>query len=157
MVNLAKILKPHGLKGAMKINPFTDNFSAFKKYSHFFINEKKYQVEYFKGDNSPLIVKLENIDTIEEVIALKNNFLSLERNMLNEKPGELIEDYLGLAVFSDEGEALGIIKECYAGGTHMFYRIISKEQENLYVPCEKDLFQAIDFSKKTLTLKAGVL
>ncbi len=168
MIKLAKISRPHGVRGDFKAVTFSGSQSDFSEYSVFFIAGKEFQVERIRVGGRFFIVKLQGVNSIAEVEDLRGNYLALPRNMINAPQGELIEDYLGLSVYDAKHEFVGFISNFLMGNQIFFFEIVDdkdlnsdlslkKSNDNLLLPCQKDLFSSVDFAAKKAYLQPEVL
>ena len=71
------IVRPHGVRGAIKIDPLTDDVARFKKLKEIFIENHKYTVIQSQVSNKEVYLTLDEINSL----MLKNirNFLRIRR------------------------------------------------------------------------------
>ena len=69
-LEVGKIVNTFGIRGQVKVVPFTDDIKRFDKLKTVYIERKKgldlHKVENVKYTNNMVILKLEGIDSIEE-------------------------------------------------------------------------------------------
>ncbi len=118
MISLAKVLKPHGLDGAVKVSPIFYEFN-FKKLKNVYFYDKsqrksKLTIKYVKNLNNFYILKFNEINSPEEAENLKNKELLIEREEYIDllKNILILTDLIGLNVVDDStGEILGVVTE----------------------------------------------
>ena len=69
-IEIGQIVNTNGLKGVVKVNPFTDDISKFEELKYIYIqlkNElKKVKIEQVRYNKNQVLLKLEGINSIEE-------------------------------------------------------------------------------------------
>ena len=115
-IEIGQIVNTNGLKGVVKVNPFTDDISKFEDLKYVYIqlkNElKKVKIEQVRYNKNQVLLKLEGIDSIEEAEKYRNFYLKTEKES-QEDLGEdtyYIVDLIGLDVYSDKNEREAIKK-----------------------------------------------
>ena len=157
-IKLARIERPHGLKGEVKIKAFTDEVDRFKKYPHFFLDERsedRVEPEYFRGFSSALIVKFKNICTREEAGHLVGLWLYLKRKDIAHD-GVLIEDFIGLTAITPDGNPIGKILCYYDCGKQDLLEVSTCNGKKL-VPCLSSYWGTPSSGKVVLTDHDGLL
>ena len=117
-IEIGQIVNTNGLKGVVKVNPFTDDISKFEDLKYVYIqlkNElKKVKIEQVRYNKNQVLLKLEGIDSIEKAEKYRNFYLKTEKES-QEDLGEdtyYIVDLIGLDVYSDKNEYLGKNRRC---------------------------------------------
>ena len=127
-LEIGQIINTFGIKGMVKIKPFTENtkkrFDNLKKvYIKTKKEKKEYEIEEIKYHKEMVLAKFKGIETIEEAEKFRNSYLLINRE--NEKPLEkgtyYIVDMVGLEVYTDEGDKLGILYDIFNSGSSDIY------------------------------------
>ncbi len=146
-IEVAKILKGQGLKGELKLLPFTDDIGNFKGYTKFFINGCYYEVEYFKDLTRFLVVKLKGIDSVHKAMQYKNFSVMVDRNSIPENE-ILVDDYLNLEVISKKDKKeIGIISAYIESAPSGIFEITLKNEKTTLVPANLDFFSVPNLEK----------
>ena len=103
------IARPHGLKGAVKLDPLTDDVTRFKGMKEGYLElhgsyaPVRLSVLSFRPD--AVVVVLEGYDTVEAAQTLRGGFLCVDRAHAARLPAYtyFIADLIGLAVTDTEG------------------------------------------------------
>ena len=116
LLEVGQIVNTYGIKGFVKVNPLVDNNNQFKSFKTLYIqaknNLKELQVEEVKFSKNQVLLKFKGIETIEQAEELRNYYLQAKRSDIRlEKGAYFIVDLIGLEVYTEEGELLGILKE----------------------------------------------
>lgn len=100
-------LRPHGIKGELKLLPLTDDLKRFARLSDAFIEapEGVYQTVTAESarvaaENS-VIIKLKGIDTVEAAEKLRDKYLCVDREHAVKLPAGayFVKDIIGCEVF----------------------------------------------------------
>lgn len=113
---IGRIIKPHGVRGEMRVEIITDLPERFTWLETVYLGEKDPQpvgVESVRFHKNFVLVKLVGYDSREEAADLRSQLLQVPED--EGIPLEEGEYYLfqleGLAVYTDEGEYLGELVE----------------------------------------------
>ena len=111
-LEIGQIVNTFGIKGMVKIKPFTDDITRFDRLESIYVKnkqgKKEYNIQEVKYHKQMVMLKLEGIENPEQAELLRGSYILIDRD--KEEPLEegvyYIVDLLGLEVFSDEGELL---------------------------------------------------
>ncbi len=160
------IIKPHGIKGEVKVYPTTDSPLRFNEITHVNIIQqgkaigdvKVAGVKFFKDI---VIIKLKGYNDINEVEALKGAELYIPREEGAElEDGEYyIADIIGMEVITDDGVRLGTVKDVMETGANDVYVVEREGGKELLLPAIKQciLDTNIDENVMTVHLMDGLL
>ncbi len=119
---VARVRKPHGLKGELSIFPLTDSPEAvFVPGRELFVlalnGERKGSVvvEHVRGYHREWLLRFHGIGDRETVESLRERFLAVDRSVLPPlEEGEVyLQELAGFAVVDEAGEALGLVTAVY--------------------------------------------
>ena len=152
-LKVGKIVNTHGIKGEVKVIPLTDDPRRFDYLDHVLINGEEVKVEKCKYQKDRVIVKLENINSIEEAERLKEKYMEVER----ENAVELDEDCYFFAdlkectVYDTEGKEIGPIYDIIQTKNNDVYWI--RKPKELLIPVLKDIVMDINIDDKKIIIK----
>jgi 16S rRNA processing protein RimM len=110
---IARIGATHGVKGEVRVKPFTEAPEAIAAYGPLRASDgRELLVERMRGSGPSLIVKFEGIDDRSAAEALAGLDLAVERDRLPEttEPAEFYHaDLIGLDAVTADGERLGMV------------------------------------------------
>ena len=135
-----KIVNTHGLRGEVKIVPWTDAPETFEDIEYVYIKdktgEKRFDITGLKYQKNNIIVKFKQISSIEEAELLKNKTVYIDRDMLGELPEGVyyIADLIGLNVVTAEGEEIGTLIDIFNTGSNDIYEVKRVGKKNLLLP-----------------------
>jgi 16S rRNA processing protein RimM len=149
LATVAAVLKPHGLKGAVRIELASDNPERFRKGARLLIVQgeriREAQVERFVGQGRYGIVKLSGFDSPEQAREIRGAELAIEAGDLPPLPQGSYYTFqiLGMEVRSAAGESLGRIVEIEAMPACDVYRV-EGALGGFGIPAQGDIIQRVD-------------
>lgn len=148
-LQVGQIVNTHGLRGEVKVVPWTDYPEVFEDFDHVYTDVKKQkmtlEISGIKYQKSNLIVKFKGIDHIDEAEKLKNQELYVDREQLGEpEEGYYICDLLGCVVKTDEGEILGEIVDVFPTGSNDVYTVRREDGKQILLPVIDDVVLSVD-------------
>ena len=155
-LEVGKIINTHGLRGEVKISPWTDSYEDFEEFSRVYTKtHAELTVDGVKYQKNNLIVKFREINSIEEAEKYKNAVLYLPKEELGELPENVyyIADLLDSAVFSETGEKIGILCDVFSTGSNDVYDIRRENAKNLLVPIIDGVVKSVDTEGKKIVIK----
>ncbi len=153
---IGQIVNTFGIKGIVKVNPFTDDISQFKKLKSILVDKKgklfEMQIEEVKYSKNQILLKLKGIDTIEEAEKYRNCYLKLPREKAKKLPKDtyFIADLIGLKVYTDEGNLLGTLEDIYNSGASDIYFVKDELGKQILLPAIKDVIKQIDLEQEKI-------
>ena len=154
---IGQITKPHGVRGEMRVKPYTDEPERFTWLDYLYVGEtapQKMAVEQARAHQGMILLKLTAVTTRDAADALRGEWLMLpEDEALPLEEGEYYLYQLeGLAVITDEGEPLGSLTRIIeTGANHVF--VVQGESGELLLPDIAEVIQDIDFENGRMTVK----
>lgn len=151
---IGQIVNTFGIKGIVKVNPFTDDISQFEKLKSILVDKKskllEMQIEEVKYSKNQILLKLKGVDTIEEAEKYRNCYLKLPREKAKKLPPNtyFIADLIGLKVYTDEGNLLGTLEDIYNSGASDIYVVKDELGKQILLPAIKDVIKQIDLEEE---------
>lgn len=119
---LGKIVNAHGIKGTIKVYPYTEHLEQFIPGQVLYLGEDHQAVvlESSRVQKNILYLKLKEINTRTEAENLKDWILSIESKKRRDlKENEyFIEDLIGFDVFDEEMQKIGQLKDVIRGAAN---------------------------------------
>ena len=155
---VGQIVNTNGLKGLLKINPFTDDITRFERLKTIFIEHKKelleFEIESVRYQKKQVLLKLKGIDTIEEAEKYREDYLKINRNKEEKLPEDTyyIVDLIGLDIYTADGELLGKLDDVFSTGSNDVYVVKNGEGKQILLPAISDVIKNIDLEQKKIVV-----
>ena len=145
-MELGKIVNTVGLKGEIRVWPYIDYFDKVKKV---YINGKEHEIERTRNHKNVVIIKLKDINTIDEAESLKDMMIEMERKDAPSLPEGIyyINDLIGFEVYSDDGKFLGTLDDIFNTGANDIYQV-----GDILLPAIKDVIKQIDTDNQKIII-----
>lgn len=155
-LEIGQIVNTFGIKGMVKIKPFTDDIRRFDKLEKVYIenktSRKEYEIEEVKYHKNMVLMKLKGIDNPEDANLLRQSYLLVDRE--NEEPLEegvyYIVDLLGLEVYSDDNKLLGTVQDIFNTGSNDIYDVKDELGKRILLPGIPDVIKEVDLENKKI-------
>lgn len=154
------VARPHGLKGAVKLDPLTDDVRRFKGMTEAYLelhgSYAPVRLSVLSVRPDAVVVHMEGYDTVEDAQTLRGGFLCVDRAHAAPLPEYtyFIADLVGLSVTDTEGTAYGRITDVLSTGANDVYVI---DGGRLMVPALKKVIEKVDVAGGQMVFKADVL
>lgn len=158
---IAQVLKPHGIRGEVKVFPLTDDVSRFKKLREAFV-EKNGRYEPVTVDGAKLladavVLHINGCDSPEQAEKLRGLYICVDREHAVKLPEGtyFVKDIIGCRAVSTDGTELGTVTDVFETNANDVYMI--EGAGKLMVPALKKLLSTVDVGNKLIVLDASVL
>lgn len=160
ILEIGQIVNTRGLKGEVKINSFSSDSKRFEKISEIYIKEnnelKSLIIQKVTYNKNQVILKLENIDTIDDAEKLRNKYVYVKKSQLEKLPKGVyyIADLIGLDVFEiDTNNYLGKVDDIYSTKSNDVYVIKNDLGMTKLLPGTKEVIKQINLDDKQILVK----
>jgi len=154
LVIIGKIISAYGIKGWVKIRPFTETAKSFIQYKKQFLskNQKDWnciQIEKMKIQGQDVVADL-GFENRDQAIESKGQILAVDRQQLPqlEENEYYWDDLIGLNVFDLQHSDLGKVIELIETGANDVL-VVSGEKERL-IPYIPQVIVKIDLTEKRI-------
>jgi 16S rRNA processing protein RimM len=155
---IGKVVSTQGNKGEVNILPLTDSIDRFKNLDNVILRNKNSQtilnVEKIRIRKDTVILKLKDIENIEEAKMIVGSFLEVERkNALKlSKDNYFIFEIIGLEVYTEDNIFLGKVENIISTGSNDVYIVKGENKKELFIPAIHDIVKNIDLEKRRITI-----
>lgn len=151
------VTNTHGIKGGLKVYPYTYDINRFSEYGEVYIGEEKklVHIESVSTYKNLVILNFEEFDDINQVLKYKDAeiyILTKNRKVL-EEGNYYIADLVGCEVYGEDGTYFGILTQVYQGLANDVYHVEGPSQKG-DIPAVKDIILDVDVENKKITIKA---
>ncbi|MBQ9832261.1 MAG: 16S rRNA processing protein RimM [Clostridia bacterium] len=155
------IVRPHGVHGALKVMPLSDDVGRFNALSDAYL-ELSGRYESIKVTNanvqgSDVYLQIDSCNDRNAAERLRNVYICVDRSHARKLPeGEyFIVDLIGCRVVDTDGNDHGKLTDVFSTGANDVYEI--KGERKLLLPALKKVLKTVDIDNKLITLDADVL
>lgn len=150
-----KIVTTHGIKGEVKIMPYTDTPELLCEFNRLFMgrNHDEIHIEKSHVFKNTVIAKIEGVDTPEDADKLRNKILFMHRDDLElDEDTYFIQDLIGMEVRDAETDFVyGKIADVMQTGANDVY-VIQGDREYL-VPAIPDVVVSTDIDNEIMLIR----
>lgn len=138
------IAATHGLKGEMRIYPWSDSPQFLCGLKRIYIDGKEYRFTKAAPHKSMVLCALEGIEDLREALALKGKTIFINRaDVVLEKGRYFIQDLIGLEVIDQNRGSLGKIDDVQNLPANDVYFVRGPEQ-NYRIPAVPAFIKNVD-------------
>lgn len=155
---IGQIVNTSGLKGVLKVKPFTDDINKFSNFKTIYIKTKnslvEFKIEQVRYVKNMVMLKLAEIDTVEEAEKYRNLYIKVLRNKEEEleKDSYYVVDILGCQVNTDENQELGKVVDVFQTGSNDVYVVKDEQGKQILLPAIKDVIKNVDIKNRIITV-----
>lgn len=153
---VGQIVNTFGIKGLVKVNPFTDDAERFEELKTVYICKKnemqKVEIEEVKYHKNMVLLKIKGIDNMNDAEKVKGLYLKIDRKDAKKLPKDtyFIADLIGLNVYTDEDEYLGNVEDIFSTGANDVYVVKNDEGKQILLPSIPEVLKTIDLEKEKI-------
>lgn len=155
---IGQIVNTFGIKGEVKVNPFTDDIEQFERLKSILVEKNKklleVEIENVRNQKHLVILKLKNIEDMNTAEKYKGCYIKIHRKDARKLPDGtyFIADIIGSEVITDDGQKLGKVDDIYNTGSNDIYVVKDELGKQILLPGIKDVILDIDIEKQVVTV-----
>lgn len=158
LMEIGQIVNTYGIKGFVKVVPFTDNINRFEDLKTVYVETKKglenFEIEEVKYAKNTVLLKLKGIDDINIAEKYKNCYIKISRENAVKLPEDtyFIVDLLDIKVYTDKDIYLGNIIDVYPTGSNDIYVVKNEEGKQVLLPAIGEVIKTVDIENKKMVV-----
>ena len=155
-LEVGQIVNTFGVRGEVKVVPYTDDITRFNKLKKVYIQKKagmeEYEIENVRYHKNMVIIKFKKVDDMNTAELLKNLYLKIDIEDAIKLPKDtyFIADLIGLDVYTDEGILLGKVDDIYSTGSNDIYVVKDEKGKQILLPAIPDVLKEIDLDNEKI-------
>ena len=155
---IGQIVNTFGIKGFVKVNPFTDDMQRFGELNYVFVVRNKellkMQIEEVKYHKNVVLVKFKGIEDINMAEQYKGCYIRIKREDARKLPKDtyFIADLIGVSVFDENDNFLGKVNDIYNNKVHDIYVIKDDLGKQILLPSTKEVIKQVDVEKDRIVV-----
>ena len=159
LVPIGRVIKPHGIKGRVKVEYFGEDLDRFLLYREVIIRDPTGRAQTFEVVEAVLqppriILTLKGIQTIEETEPLIDREILVPRETLPELAEDEVYwiDLLGMGVETEEGKRLGRVKTIFPTGAHDVF-VVEGCRREICLPATAEVVKRVDRERSVVKVR----
>ncbi len=152
MLKIGIILKPQGIRGEVKVKPYTDGAESFLGLKRVFLDGEETKLLSVRLGAGVAFLGLKGVPDRNAAELLRGKELFIPRSEAPD-PGEgryYIADLLGCEIFTEEGARLGVLKDIRQAASDIY--TLEREGKEVLFPAVKGVITEIDVAEKRITV-----
>jgi 16S rRNA processing protein RimM len=153
ILSIGRVIRPHGVKGMMKVEYFGEDLDQVRLYREILIEDLEGNLRTFEileaiPQPPRLILRLKGIERREEVEPLIGKEVLIKREtlpVLEEGTYYWIE-LIGMAVETEEGKSIGRVKKIFPTGANDVL-IVEGTRGEIFLPATEEVIRSVDRAK----------
>lgn len=157
-VIIGRILKPHGVRGELKVYPLTDVPGRFSHLDDVWLESSEegltpFRVRGSRAQNELVILSIEGINTPEEAAELTGRELLVPAGTSPKLPEGVYywHEIIGMEVTTTDGRFLGRVTDVFQTGSNDVYTVRDGDKE-LLIPAIAEVIRKVDVIAKKMVI-----
>lgn len=152
---IGKIVNIHGIKGEVKIYPYTDDIDNLSNIKEFYLDKElksKCIVENCRVHKNMLITKIKDLSDPDQALKLKDKDIYISKESLDklEEGTYYIFDLIGIQVFDEKENKIGILNDVQQNAANDVYEILTSDNKKIYLPAIHEVIKKVDIKNKKM-------
>lgn len=161
-VLIGKVLKAHGLGGAVKVCSYAESVKIFEEADQIFVLDKDSGTQNaFKikgarsGPGKSVILSFNRVENIDQASMLSGCDILIKKSALPEVEEGVYywADIIGLEVFKSTGQSIGKVEAIVETGSNDVYIVRGEDQAETLVPALESVVLSIDIDKAAMVVE----
>lgn len=147
-IKVGKIIGAFGIRGEVKVYPYTDRPERFRDLDQVTADGEVLTIKSVRFQKNLVLLRFEGVDDRNAAEALRNRFLTIERENLRELDEDeyFIFDLIGLEAVREDGTHIGRVTDVIQNTAQDLYEIETDEGRKYLVPAVYELVTDIDLN-----------
>jgi len=154
---MGRIAAPHGVRGAMKVKPVSEDPSTLLAYDEWWLRTaagawSARRVRQVREQGTMLVAELAGVESRDDAAALRGLEVGVPRASLPD-PGEGAHyqaDLAGMRVVNREGVVLGVLENFIESGAHPIARVVDDAGGDRLIPWVEAYVDAVDVDARRI-------
>ena len=149
-----QIVNTHGIRGAVRIKPWSDDAEFLRLFDRFFIDGKEIKVRSSVVHKGMLLCEFAGVDTVEQAIALKGKTVWIDRDDVELEEGRyFVQDLLGLRVIDETRGELGTLADVLNLPSSDVYVVKNDDGREWMIPVVDEFVGDVDLDAGTVQVR----
>lgn len=154
-IKVGKIVSAVGIKGEVKVYPYTDYPERFEELEGVFAQEEWLEIDRVRYQKNMVIIKFAGTDDRNAAEALRDRYLTIDKKDLRQLGEDeyFIFDLIGLKAQKEDGTLLGTVSDVIQNTAQDLYEITAQSGQKYLVPAVKEFVTDIDINHGIMKIK----
>jgi 16S rRNA processing protein RimM len=157
---IGEVTGPFGVRGEMKVSPLTDFPERYEVLKHVYlgVDRKGYLVTQSRIHQGRILLKVQGIDTPEQVSALGHVDISIPRAEAVSLPegSYFLNELIGVRVRTSDDRDIGPITDVLRTGSNDVW-VVGQGKQSVLIPAIADAVQELNVAEKYAVILPWVL
>ena len=153
---VGKIINTHGIKGNVKIYPYTDDPERFKDLDYLLIGEnfKELRIVDMFIQKGFVYVRFEGYEDINKILDFVNSNVYIYDKDKVKLPDDryFISDIVNMEVHDLEGKLIGKVTDVIENLVNDLFQVQKPDGKIFYLPARKEFIKEIDVDKRVIII-----
>ena len=151
---VGRILRPHGLKGELRVLAFNPAAPNLQEGRFVYLGGQKRRIQRARNDHEAWIVQLSGLPNRDVAETLREHLLEVPDTDLLRDDAEsyFVHELIGLRVVTNEGRELGTLHEVIFTGANDVYLVKDEAGHEHLIPAIADVVTSIDLPVSVMTI-----
>ena len=148
-LRLGQITGAVGLKGEVRVYPYTDYKEKFEELPHVLMREKKHAIQGVRYQKNMAVLKLSGVNDRTAAEACKGEYLFIDRADAPPLPEDTyyVADLLGLSVIDEADEPVGKLADVIQNSAQDLYVVELEDGKRFSVPAVGEFVREINMEE----------
>ncbi len=155
LIEVGKIVGAHGVRGEIRIEPWSDTPADLLKYKHFHANGAEIKMHSLHVHGNLVLASIEGVADMNSAITWRGKVLTVPRSDIVLPKGKyLICELIGLRVVDEiSGESYGVISDVTPLPANDVYTVKCESGSEFMLPAVKEFVRSINIDAGEMTVR----
>lgn len=154
LIVVGKTLKPVGLKGELKIFPYTESPDIFNRFPYLFFETECFEVKQVRNTKAAVAVFLNGVESYEDADKLRGRLVKTSANFF---PDIDEEEYywfqlIGLEIFDVKDKYVGCVQSLIRTAAHDILQVQNGTKE-IMIPMVDQIVRTVDLRENRIIIE----
>jgi len=155
-IEIGSVVRPHGVRGELVVEANSELLPGLASETpiYFGTDRVKLIVERLRPHRGRLLLKAQGIDDRNQAEELRQQALYLHSSEVEPLPdgSYYYWQIMGMEVYSESGEKLGIVKHIIETGANDVYVLQTDDDHEVLIPAIDDVIQEVDLDRERMVV-----
>ena len=154
-VKVGKVTGAFGIRGELKIYPYTDKPDRFEELDRVFIDQQEYVISNVRYQKNLVLLKFQGISDRNAAEKLRGAELTINRENLRELEEDeyFIFDLIGLEAVDENRKHIGRVSDVIQNSAQDLYEIETDDGKRQLIPAVYEFIPEIDLESGIMMIK----